>query len=43
MIGAMLGAKRYLRKPFTPVLLTTVVNECLAESRLRHAGISRQL
>jgi len=26
-----LGAMRCLRKPFTPVVLMTVVNECLAE------------
>jgi len=32
-----LGAKRCLRKPFTPVTLLTVINECLAESRLRFA------
>jgi CheY-like chemotaxis protein len=37
-----LGAMRCLRKPFTPVVLMTVVNECLAESRSRHTGISRQ-
>jgi DNA-binding response OmpR family regulator len=28
-----LGATRCLRKPFTPVALTTVINECLAEAR----------
>jgi CheY-like chemotaxis protein len=37
------GATRCLRKPFTPVALMTVVNECLAESRARHAGVARQL
>ena len=39
-----LGATRCLRKPFTPVALMTAINECLAESRSRHAGIvARQL
>jgi CheY-like chemotaxis protein len=38
-----LGATRCLRKPFTPVALMTVINECLAESRSRYAGIARQL
>src|ERR1700712_5031836 len=32
-----LGATRCLRKPFTPVALLTVINECLAESRSRFA------
>ena len=32
-----LGATRCLRKPFTPVALLTVINECLAEGRLRYA------
>lgn len=31
-----LGASRCLRKPFTPVALLTVINECLAEARERH-------
>ena len=30
-----LGASRCLRKPFTPVALLTVINECLAEGRVR--------
>ena len=30
-----LGASRCLRKPFTPVALLTVINECLSESRPR--------
>ena len=30
-----LGATRCLRKPFTPVALMTVINECLAEGRSR--------
>jgi len=30
-----LGAARCLRKPFTPVALLTVINECLAEARSR--------
>lgn len=38
-----LGATRCLRKPFTPVALMTAINECMAEGRLRHAGIARQL
>jgi len=37
------GATRCLRKPFTPVALMTVINECLAESRSRRAGITWQL
>ena len=32
-----LGATRCLRKPFTPVALLTIINECLAEGRLRYA------
>ncbi len=32
-----LGAARCLRKPFAPVALLAVVNECLAEGRLRYA------
>ena len=30
-----LGATRCLRKPFTPVALLTVINECLAEAQAR--------
>ena len=30
-----LGATRCLRKPFTPVALLTVINECLAEAQSR--------
>ena len=30
-----LGASRCLRKPFTPVALLTVINECLSEARAR--------
>jgi len=33
-----LGAARCLRKPFTPGALLAVVNECLAEVRLRLSG-----
>jgi len=33
-----LGASRCLRKPFTPVALLTVINECLSESRSRAAA-----
>jgi CheY-like chemotaxis protein len=31
-----LGATRCLRKPFTPVALLTVINECLAEAKERY-------
>lgn len=31
-----LGATRCLRKPFTPVTLLAVINECLAEAKERH-------
>jgi CheY-like chemotaxis protein len=31
-----LGASRCLRKPFTPVALIAVINECLSEARERH-------
>jgi CheY-like chemotaxis protein len=34
-----LGASRCLRKPFTPVALLTVINECLAEAQSRFSGI----
>jgi DNA-binding response OmpR family regulator len=30
-----LGASRCLRKPFTPVALLTVINECLSEVQSR--------
>ena len=33
-----LGAARCLRKPFTPMALLTVINECLAETRSGFAG-----
>ena len=33
-----LGAARCLRKPFTPVALLTMINECLAEARSRDGG-----
>ena len=33
-----LGASRCLRKPFTPVALVAVINECLAEARSARAG-----
>jgi DNA-binding response OmpR family regulator len=32
------GAARCLHKPFTPVALLTVINECLAEARSRDGG-----
>src|SRR5229473_1526965 len=34
-----LGATRCLRKPFTPVALLTVINECLAEVQSRFASV----
>jgi CheY-like chemotaxis protein len=34
-----LGAARCLRKPFTPVALLSVVNECMAEAPSRFAGV----
>jgi len=34
-----LGATRCLRKPFTPVALLTVVNECLAEAQSRSTRV----
>jgi CheY-like chemotaxis protein len=37
-----LGELRCLGKPFTPVMLMTVVSECLAEGRSRHASIAWQ-
>jgi CheY-like chemotaxis protein len=33
-----LGASRCLRKPFTPVALVAVINECLAEAKSARAG-----
>ena len=38
-----LGATRCLRKPFTPVALMTVINECLADGRSRRSDVARQL
>jgi CheY-like chemotaxis protein len=35
-----LGASRCLRKPFAPIALLTAVNECLAESQSRLAGVA---
>jgi CheY-like chemotaxis protein len=34
-----LGATRCLRKPFTPVALLTVINECIAEAQSRFASV----
>ena len=34
-----LGATRCLRKPFAPVALMTVLNECMAEAQSRFAGV----
>jgi CheY-like chemotaxis protein len=36
-----LGASRCLRKPFTPVALLTVINECLSEARARFPGLAQ--
>jgi CheY-like chemotaxis protein len=36
-----LGAARCLRKPFTPMTLLTVINECLAEASSSFAGVVR--
>ena len=36
-----LGASRCLRKPFTPVALLTVINECLAEAHSRSADTAQ--
>lgn len=34
-----LGASRCLRKPFTPVALLAVINECMAEAQSRYASV----
>lgn len=34
-----LGATRCLRKPFTPVALLTVINECMVEAQSRFASV----
>jgi DNA-binding response OmpR family regulator len=34
-----LGAARCLGKPFTPVALLTVINECLAEAETRFTNV----
>ncbi len=34
-----LGASRCLRKPFTPVALLAVINECMAEAHSRFASV----
>ena len=34
-----LGATRCLRKPFTPVALLTVINECLSETQSRFSSV----
>jgi DNA-binding response OmpR family regulator len=36
-----LGASRCLRKPFTPVALLTVINECLADARAGAPGVAQ--
>ncbi len=38
-----LGATRCLRKPFTPVALVTMIDECLAEARSRFAGVVQSI
>jgi CheY-like chemotaxis protein len=37
-----LGASRCLRKPFTPVALLTVINECLADARASAPGVAHE-
>ncbi len=37
-IALELGASRCLRKPFTPVALLAVINECLAEAQSRFSS-----
>ena len=36
-----LGASRCLRKPFTPVALLTVINECLADAQASAPGVAQ--
>jgi CheY-like chemotaxis protein len=36
-----LGASRCLRKPFTPVALLTVINECLADAQVKAPGLAQ--
>jgi CheY-like chemotaxis protein len=36
-----LGASRCLRKPFTPVALLTVINDCLADAQANAPGIAQ--
>ncbi|HEY2246804.1 MAG TPA: response regulator [Bradyrhizobium sp.] len=36
-----LGASRCLRKPFTPVALLTVINECLAETQANAPSVAQ--
>ena len=36
-----LGATRCLRKPFTPVALLALINECLTEARLDRQGTAK--
>jgi CheY-like chemotaxis protein len=35
-----LGASRCLRKPFTPLALLTVINECVAETRANAPSVA---
>jgi DNA-binding response OmpR family regulator len=34
-----LGATRCLRKPFTPLALLTVINDCLTEAQSRFTSV----
>ena len=36
-----LGASRCLRKPFTPVALLAVINECLADAQMNAASVAQ--
>jgi CheY-like chemotaxis protein len=36
-----LGASRCLRKPFTPVALLTVINECLADTQVNAPNVAQ--
>src|SRR5436190_14736289 len=38
-----LGATRCLRKPFAPAVLIALINECVAESRMRAASSAQHL
>ena len=38
-----LGAARCLRKPFSPVALLTLINECLMEARWPAVGVAHSI